>query len=337
MCSRNGCPNNEQFSGLEYSNMQIRPTLMLTRPLPPQPAARAEAMFTIQRWNGHAETLAAALHGAHAVLCNPSDAIDAAMIAAMPASVRVIGTFSVGHEHIDLQAAAARGIAVVNTPGVLSAATAEFTMMLILAAARRAGQGERLLRAGQWGGFSAASLLGTEVSGKHLGIFGMGRIGQVLARMAAGFDMPVHYRNRRPVPGMPLATHHENDAAFLAASDILAICAPATPETRLWLNAGRLVLLPRGAVVVNTARGSLVDDAALIAALQSGQVGAAGLDVFTDEPRVHPGYLALENVVLTPHIASATTETRAAMGHLVLDGIAAVLAGARPPNLVHAA
>jgi lactate dehydrogenase-like 2-hydroxyacid dehydrogenase len=296
---------------------------------------RAESTFTIRRWNQDPAAWQAALHDAQALLCTPADRIDAALIAAMPSSVRVIGTFSVGYEHIDLQAAAARGVAVVNTPGVLSAATAEFTMLLLLAAARRAGEGERLLRAGAWSGFATASLLGVQVTGKSLGIFGLGRIGQVLARIAQGFGMTIHYRNRHPVPsgaGTENLHYHAEDATFLAASEFLALCAPATRETRHWLNATRLAMLPAGAIVVNTARGPLVDDAALLNALQTGHVAAAGLDVFPDEPHVPPGYLTCENIVLTPHMASATTETREAMGNLVLDGIEAVLAGHRPSN-----
>jgi lactate dehydrogenase-like 2-hydroxyacid dehydrogenase len=248
----------------------------------------------------------------------------------------VVGTFSVGFEHIDLAAAAARGISVVNTPGVLSEATAEFTMLLMLAAARRAGQGERQLRAGQWLGWSPASFLGTQVSGKRLGIFGMGRIGQALARMARGFAMDILYHNRtRLAPALEAgAAWHDEETGFLAACDFLAICAPGGPATRHWLNADRIARLPRGAIVVNSARGSLVDDDALVAALRSGHLAAAGLDVFPDEPRVPADYLTLENVVLTPHIASATWETREAMGHLVLDGIDAVLAGRVPANLV---
>lgn len=317
---------------MEYNDVPTRPILMLTRELPPQSGQRAAAAFMIQRWNRNPDTLNQALYGADAILCTPADRLDAHFIAVLPASVRVVGTFSVGYEHIDTQAAAARHVAVVNTPGVLSAATAEFTMLLLLAAARRAGEGERLLRAGRWAGFPIAKFVGTQLTGKRLGIFGMGRIGESLAAMAEGFGMQVHYHNRQPRPDMPHRHYHSDNASFLAASQFLAICAPATPQTRHWLNADRVAQLPAGAIVVNTARGSLVDDTALIAALQTGHVAAAGLDVFADEPNVPAGYLALENVVLTPHIASATTETREAMGHLVLDGIEAVLAGQHPPN-----
>ena len=312
-----------------------KPILLITRSLPPRVEARAAAAYQLQRWDP-ATPPPAASAGAQALLCTPADRMDAAAIASLPAVLRVLATYSVGYEHIDLAACAARALPVVNTPGVLSDATAEFTMLLLLAAARRAGEGERLLRAGSWGAWTTAGFLGTQVSGKRLGIFGMGRIGQVVARMASGFNLAVHYHNRsRLDPALEHgAVYHAQDASFLAAIDFLALCAPGGPATRHWLNPGRLAALRPGAVVVNTARGSLVDDAALIAALASGHIAAAGLDVFPDEPRVPAGYLALENVVLAPHIGSATWETRDAMGFLALDGIAAVLAGEAPGNLV---
>lgn len=280
--------------------------------------------------------LAAAARDMDAVLCTPWDRLDGATIAALPGAVRVLATNSVGTDHIDLAAARARGLPVVHTPGVLNAATAEFTFLLLLAAARRAGEAERQVRAGAWQGPSPTTFLGTEVSGKRLGIFGMGRIGQVLAGMARGFSMEVHYRNRsRLDPAREAgAVYHADDESFLAASQFLALLAPSGAQTRHWLNAARLALLPAGAVVVNTARGALVDDAALIASLTRGHIAAAGLDVFADEPHVPAGYLGLPSVVLTPHIASATVETRQAMGHLALDGIEAVLAGRMPENIV---
>lgn len=316
--------------------MVDRRILVITRRLPDAVEARAEATYAVVRWDRRGAPLAEAAAGADAVLCTPADRLDESAIGALPDSVRVIGTFSVGFEHIDVAAARRRGIAVVNTPGVLSEATAEFTMLLLLAAARRLGQGERQLRAGQWLGWSPATFLGTQVSGKRLGIFGMGRIGRVLARMAGGFGMRVQYRNRRRLePALEgVAQWCEDEPSFLAASDFLALCAPGGAETLHWLNAARIAMLPRSAVVVNTSRGSLIDDVALAAALQSGHVAAAGLDVFPHEPAVPEMYLALENVVLAPHIASATWETREAMGHLVLDGIDAVLQGRRPGNLV---
>jgi lactate dehydrogenase-like 2-hydroxyacid dehydrogenase len=316
--------------------MSQKRTLLTTRRLPPPVQARAEARYAVREWDSRAMTLAAATADVDAVLCTPWERLDAATIAALPLSVRVLATNSVGTDHIDLAAARARRLPVVHTPGVLNAATAEFTFLLLLAAARRAGEGERQLRAGEWQGPSPATFLGTEVSGKRLGIFGMGRIGQVLAGMARGFAMTVHYRNRSRLDAVREAgaVYHAADESFLAASQFLALLAPAGAETRHWLNAARLARLPAGAVVVNTARGALVDDDALVAALKSGHVAAAGLDVFPDEPDVPPGYLGLPSVVLTPHIASATVETREAMGHLALDGIDAVLEGRVPENLV---
>jgi glyoxylate reductase len=219
---------------------------------------------------------------------------------------------------------------------VLSVATAETAMLLILAAARRAGEGERLVRSGQWQGWAPTQLIGTQVSGKRLGIFGMGRIGREVARMARAFDMEVHYRDQARLPAEleQGALFHASDESFLRQCQVLSLNAPGGASTHHWLNAERIALLPQGAVVVNAARGALVDDAALIAALHSGQVGYAGLDVYDGEPMVNPGYFGLHNVVLLPHLGSATVETRDAMGFLALDGIDAVLAGRTPPNAI---
>ncbi len=317
-----------------------KPILMVTRRLPPAIEARAARDYVARLSGGDAPVTAADIlsraAGAAAVLCCPAEKLDAEVIGKLPESVRVIGTFSVGFDHIDMAAARARSIPVVNTPDVLSVATAECAMLLILAAARRAGEGERTIRAGHWTGWSPTQLLGTLVSGRRLGIFGMGRIGRELVRMAGGFGMQVHYRDQaRLPPELELvAIFHDNDESFLPMCDVLSLHAPGGEGTRHWLNAERIGKLPQGAVVANAARGTLIDDEALIAALRSGWVAAAGLDVYNGEPRVDPGYLALENVILLPHLGSATTETRDAMGHLVLDGIDAVLAGRTPANLV---
>ena len=318
----------------------MKPILHVTRRLPPAVEARATASFEA-RLNTEEravtpETILAGAEGAAAVLCCPAEKLDAALIGKLPASVKVIGTFSVGYDHVDVAAARARGIAVVNTPDVLSVATAECAMLLILAAARRAGEGERMVRAGAWGGWAPTQLLGTQVSGRRLGIFGMGRIGRELARMARGFGMEVHYRDQARLPPEleQGAVFHGSDDTFLPVCDVLSLHAPGGEGTRHWLDAARIAQLPRGAIVANAARGTLIDDTALVAALQSGQVAAAGLDVYNGEPRVDPRLVALENVVLLPHLGSATIETRDAMGHLVLDGIEAVLAGREPGNLV---
>ena len=318
-----------------------KPVLLVTRRLPAAAEARAardyQARLNPEDVPRSGADIVRLAQEAVAILCCPADRLDAATIMDLPDTVRVIATFSVGYDHIAVEAAAARGIIVCNTPGVLSVATAETVMLLILAAARRAGEGERLVRSGSWQGWAPTQLIGTEVSGKRLGIFGMGRIGREVARMARAFDMQVHYRDQARLPGdlEQGAIFHDTDKSFLAQCQVLSLNAPGGPSTRHWLNAERIALLPRGAVVVNAARGTLVDDDTLIAALQDGHIGYAGLDVYDGEPAVHPGYLKLENVVLLPHLGSATAETRNAMGFLALDGIDAVLAGRIPPNLVN--
>jgi lactate dehydrogenase-like 2-hydroxyacid dehydrogenase len=315
-----------------------KPILLVTRRIPPAVEARAAAEFDTRLTASDVSItdVVARATGAAAILTCPGDNFDAHLIAALPSSVKVIATFSVGFDHIDVASAAARGIAVCNTPDVLSVTTAETALLLILAASRRAGEGERLIRSGGWLGWSPTQLLGVGVVGRRLGIFGMGRIGRELARLARGIGMTIHYRDvsRLPPALEGDAIFHDNDASFLASCDVLSLQAPGGAGTFHWLNAARIALLPRGAVVVNAARGVLVDDAALIAALRSGQVGFAGLDVYEGEPRLNPEYLALENVVLLPHLGSATAATRDAMGFLALDGIAAVLAGRIPGNLV---
>lgn len=269
------------------------------------------------------------------VLVMAMDRIDATCIAALPGSVRLIATLSVGHEHIDLTAAKARGIAVVHTPDILSDAVSEIAIMLILCAARRAQEGERLIYDKQWGGWSPTQLLGRDVTGARLSVFGMGRIGRTIARRAsAAFDMPVHYHNRsRLAPDVEAgATYHATAEDLLARSDFLVLAAPSTAETKGFLNAERIATLPEGAIVVNIARGDLVDDDALIAALLSGHVAAAGLDVFNGEPDIHPGYRDLPNVFLQPHQGSSTIGTRVRMGAMLLDDIDDFLAGRDSAN-----
>ncbi len=317
-----------------------KPVLFVTRRLPPAVEARAardyDARLNAEDAHRSGADIVRLAAGASAVLCCPAEKLDAATIAALPGTVKVIGTFSVGYDHIDVAAARARGIAVVNTPDVLSVATAECALLLLLAAARRAGEGERLIRRGGWDGWAPTQLLGTGVVGRTLGIFGMGRIGRELAKLAQGLAMIVHYRDvtRLPEDMERGAIFHDDDDSFLAVSELLSLNAPGGAATMHWLNAERIAKLPRGAVVANAGRGTLVDDAALIAALRSGQVAAAGLDVFEGEPKLNPDYLTVENAVLLPHLGSATSATRDAMGGLVLDGIDAVLAGKGPSNLV---
>ena len=261
-----------------------KPILYVTRRLPPAIEARAardyDARLSAEDRPVSREDILRGAAGAAAVLCCPAEKMDAAVIGELPESVKVIGTFSVGFDHVDMAAAKARGIAVVNTPDVLSVATAECAMLLIMAAARRAGEGERMIRAGAWGGWAPTQLLGTLVSGRRLGIFGMGRIGRELASMARGFGMEVHYRDQQRLPAELErgAIFHDDDESFLAVCDVLSLHAPGGEGTRHWLDAGRIAKLPRGAVVANAARGTLIDDAALVCgvALGAGRSGGAG-------------------------------------------------------------
>jgi lactate dehydrogenase-like 2-hydroxyacid dehydrogenase len=317
-----------------------KPVLLVTRRLPQAVEERAaheyEARLTASDTPIPSAEIITRAQGAEAVLTCPGDHFNDALIGALPDSVKVIATFSVGYDHVDVTAARERGIAVCNTPDVLSLATAECALLLILSASRRAGEGERMIRAGKWVGWAPTQLMGVGAAGRKLGIFGMGRIGRELARLARGLGMVIHYRDVVRLPeALELgAIYHESDKSFLAECEVLSLNAPGGGSTRHWLNAARISMLPRGAVVVNAARGTLVDDLALIAALKTGQVGYAGLDVYDGEPKVNPLYLELENVVLLPHLGSATIETRDAMGFLALDGIDAVLAGKTPSNLV---
>jgi lactate dehydrogenase-like 2-hydroxyacid dehydrogenase len=316
--------------------MNKKPVVLVTRKLPAAVEGRLQELFE-PRFNpddrvyGQDELLRLS-QGADAIIPTHTERLDAALIGRLPDSIRAICSFSVGHDHIDLPAAKSRGIIVTNTPDVLSDATAEIAMLLMLGAARRAHEGEQLIRTATWREWSPTYRLGIQVTGKRLGIIGMGRVGQVVARRARGFDMEVHYFNRRRVsPDLEGgARYHDDLDELLAVSDFLSINCPATPDTRHLLNAERIARLPDGAVVVNTARGAVVDDDALIAALASGKLFAAGLDVFNGEPDIDPRYRELDNCFLLPHIGSATRETRDAMGFRALGNLEAIMAGREP-------
>ena len=272
-----------------------------------------------------------------AILPCHSEHLSADVIEKLSDRVKVIANFSVGYDHVDTDAAKARDIIVTNTPDVLSDATAEIAILLMLGAARRASEGERLVRTQQWKDWSPAFMVGTQVTGKRFGVVGMGRVGQVTARRARGFDMQVHYYNRRRLDAdlEDGAVYYDAFADLLPQADVLSIHCPATPDTKGMVNAEALSKLPDGAIVVNTSRGAVVDDDALIDALKSGKVAAAGLDVFNGEPvDIHPGYRELENVFLLPHIGSATSQTRDAMGFRALDNLDAVFAGKEPNDRV---
>lgn len=274
--------------------------------------------------------------GCELLFVSATEAVNAATIAQLAPTLRVIATLSVGYDHIDMAAARAAGVQVLHTPDVLSDACAEIAMMLLLNACRRGFEADRLVRSGAWAGWAPTQLLGMGLVGRRLGIFGMGRIGRAIAVRARAFGLAIHYHNRSrlDVAQEEGATYHATLDGLLAASDILMIAAPGAPLLRGTFNAERLAMLPAGAVVVNISRGDLVDDEALIAALQRGQVRAAGLDVFANEPHVHPGYRALDNVFLSPHIGSATHETRDAMGWLLIHGVEALARGETPDNLL---
>ncbi len=317
--------------------MSDKQTVLVTRKLPEAVEARLRRDYDARlnpddRFYPSDELIALA-DGADAILPCHTENLSADVIARLPESVRAIVNFSVGVNHVDLDAAKARGIVVTNTPDVLSDATAEIALLLMLGAARRASEGERLVRRAEWRDWSPASMVGIEMTGKRLGIIGMGRVGQVTARRARGFDMTVHYHNRRRLApeSEAGAIYHETLEDLLPSCDFLSIHCPAVAETEGLLDAARIALLPDDAIVVNSARGGIVDDEALIAALASGKVAAAGLDVFNNEPDIHPAYRELENTFLLPHVGSATRETRDAMGFRALDNLDAIAAG-RPPR-----
>jgi lactate dehydrogenase-like 2-hydroxyacid dehydrogenase len=320
-----------------------KPRVFATRHFPPDVEARLAASFDAilnpddRLFDGPAIAKAAA--GCDGIMCAAGDPLNAETVAALPASVRMIATFSVGYEHVDAAAAARRKILVSNTPDVLTDATADIAMLCLLGAARRAHEGASMLRTHSWVGWTPTQLMGVHVTGKRLGILGMGRIGQAMADRARAFRMTIHYSNRSRLPSdlEKGAVFHADPEDMLPHCDFLSINAPLTPETRKWVNAERIARLPKGAVVINTARGGVVDDEALIAALEDGHLAAAGLDVFDGEPRIHQGYYGLQNTFLLPHMGSATVETRNAMGFKALDNLEAfLLRGQTPPDLVKA-
>lgn len=269
-----------------------------------------------------------------AILPCHSELFTADVAARLDHRVKIIANHSVGVDHCNLDALKARGIVVTNTPDVLSDATAETAFLLMLGAARRAVEGDRIVRSGEWNFWSPSFMVGKQVTGQRLGIIGMGRVGQAMARKARGFDMEVHYFNRRQLPNEREqgAQYHESIDSLLAVADFLSLHCPATPETTGMMNAERIARLPDGAVIVNTARGALIDEPALISALKSGKIFAAGLDCFMTEPGGNPAFSAFENVFMLPHIGSATVQTRDAMGARALDNLDAFFAGKDPKD-----
>jgi lactate dehydrogenase-like 2-hydroxyacid dehydrogenase len=318
--------------------MSSQPTVLVTRKLPDAVEARLRRDYDARlnpddRLYSHDELIEHA-RGAHAILPCHTEHFTARVLERLPAEVRIIANFSVGYDHVDVGAARARGIVVTNTPDVLSDATAELTMMLMIGAARRAGEGEKLVRERLWKDWSPAFMVGTQVTGKRLGILGMGRVGRVVARRARGFDMRIHYHDLRRLEGSDEGVYHATFDDMLPHCDFLSLHCNVTPDTRGVMNAQRFARLPDGAILVNAARGALVDDDALVEALRFGKLRAAGIDAYNNEPNIDPRLTALPNTFLMPHIGSATRETRDAMGFRALDNLDAFFAGREPGDRV---
>ncbi|MGO1080884.1 2-hydroxyacid dehydrogenase [Inquilinus sp. CA228] len=319
-----------------------RPLVIVTRKLPDVIETRMMELFETRLNHDDValdrEQMAAAMGEADVLVPTVTDRIDAELLAQSGPQLKLIASFGTGVDHIDLGAARARGLTVTNTPGVLTEDTADMTMALILSVARRLAEGERLVRGGQWTGWSPTGMLGARLGGKRLGIIGMGRIGQAVARRARAFGLSVHYHNRNRVHPEVEA---ELDATFwpsldqmLSRMDIVSVNCPRTPATFHLLSSRRLKLLRRDALIVNTSRGEVIDETALAQMLKQGELAGAGLDVFEREPNVNPKLLKLANVVLLPHMGSATLEGRIDMGQKVIVNIRSFVDGHVPPDRV---
>jgi len=322
--------------------MPGKPLVVVTRKLPDPIETRMMELFEV-RLNlsdtaMNQAQLVDAVKSCDVLVPTVTDRIDAAMLSQAGPRLKLIASFGTGVDHIDLKTARQRGITVTNTPGVLTEDTADMTMALILAAPRRLSEGERLIRAGGWTGWSPTSMLGHRIWGKRLGIVGMGRIGSAIARRARGFGLAIHYHNRRRVhPALEAeleATYWESLDQMLSRMDIISVNCPHTPATYHLLSARRLKLLPKHAYVVNTSRGEVIDEAALTRMLEKSEVAGAGLDVFEHEPAINPKLLKLDNVVLLPHMGSATIEGRIDMGEKVIINIKTFADGHKPPDRV---
>ncbi|WP_372799761.1 2-hydroxyacid dehydrogenase [Paracoccus seriniphilus] len=314
----------------------------VTRRLPEPVETRMKELFDVALREDDSkmtrEELIAAMQGSDVLVPTVTDHIDASMLAQAGDRLKLIANFGAGVDHVDVTTARQRGILVSNTPGVVTEDTADMTMALILAVTRRIPEGLAEMQAGRWGGWSPTSHLGGRVGGRRLGILGMGRIGQAVARRAAVFGMQVHYHNRRrlrpEVEDELQATYWESLDQMLSRMDVISVNAPHTPSTFHLLNARRLKLLKPTAVVVNTSRGEVIDENALTRMLRAGEIAGAGLDVFEHGHEINPRLRELPNVVLLPHMGSATVEGRAEMGEKVIINIKTFADGHRPPDLV---
>ena len=318
------------------------PRVVVTQELPDRVMDRMAALFDTQLNRtdmrlSHDE-LRQAVEDCDVLVPTVTDAIDADLIAAAGPRLKLIANFGAGVNHIDLRAARARRIVVTNTPGVLTEDTADMVMALIVSVPRRLAEGEKLVRSGAWTGWSPGGMLGHRIGGKTLGIVGMGRIGQAVARRARGFGLGIRYHNRRRLPAVLEAelgaTWHRDLDDLLAATDILTIHTPLNADSRNLIDARRIGLLRAHVFLINASRGGIVDEEALVDALEAGRLAGAGLDVWEHEPRIDPRLLALPNVVMTPHMGSATYEGRLASGERVIQNIRMWADGHRPPDQV---
>lgn len=316
--------------------MTSKPTLWITRKLSANTEARASRDYKVilnpNDTLSSSDDIIAMSHKVDAIIPCHSETFSAEVAAALGDQLKIIANHSVGVDHCDLQSLKARGITVTNTPDVLSDATAEIAFLLLLGAARRAVEGDTLVRSGQWKTWSPSFMVGHQVSGKRLGIIGMGKVGQVMAKRGRGFDMKIHYHNRSRLSAELEcgATFHDSLESLLQQSEYLSLHCPATDETSGIINNKTLALLPDGAILVNTARGALVDEDALLNAIGSGKLAAAGLDCFQTEPVGNAKFAAHPNIFTLPHIGSATFQTRDAMGFRALDNLDAFFAGTIP-------
>ncbi len=321
---------------------QNKPDVVVTRRLPDVIETRMMELFDARlnlEDNAMSQgELIEAVKTAEVLVPTVTDRIDAGVLSQAGEKLRLIASFGTGVDHIDLKTARQRGITVTNTPGVLTEDTADMTMALILAVPRRLAEGEHLIRSGDWTGWSPTSMLGHRIWGKRLGIVGMGRIGTAVARRARGFGLSIHYHNRRRVheelEAELEATYWESLDQMLARMDIISVNCPHTPATYHLLSARRLKLLPPQAYIVNTSRGEVIDENALARMVEKGEIAGAGLDVFEHEPAVNPKLLQAENVVLLPHMGSASIEGRIAMGEKVIINIKTFVDGHTPPDRV---
>ncbi len=320
-----------------------KPLVVVTRKLPEAIETRMRELFDARLSPDDkpfaAADFAIALQTADVLVPTVTDRIDAELIAKAGEQMRLIANFGNGVDNIDVAAALSRGITVTNTPGVLTEDTADMTMALILAVARRLVEGANIMAAGDWPGWSPTWMLGHRITGKRLGILGMGRIGQALARRAKAFGLQIHYHNRRRVTAAIEseleATYWESLDQMLSRMDIISVNCPHTPATYHLLSARRLKLIRPHAIIVNTARGEIIDETTLTRLLEAGEIGGAGLDVFEHEPNVPAALLKMDNVALTPHLGSGVVAVREQMANIVVDNILAIIDGRKPPNCVN--